>query len=239
LSSDSTQDKAKLPVLINKPLNWANMGLTQQARTVRFVEDEEGNIWAYPVVLIDPQANTENLTVMPNVVIRDPNIAQFANVDQYTRADLSTLYNSGALLNVNAVQCVYNSLGTGSQPRYETLRTPNKWKNASTAVAPATTDLWTPAGGTKFRVLGGTITMSGTIAAAAIRTLTLIEETAATVIARAVLDIPILGGTLAYSFTLGPNGFLASTVDKKLQIVTAGATYVTGADAVMVWGTEE
>jgi len=113
------------------------------------------------------------------------------------------------------------------------------FKNATAAAAAATTDLWAPTAGKKFRLLGGVITMSGSIAAAALRTLQLIEETAGTVIVQVNLLIPVLGGSVSVPFTITGNGYLSSTVTKKLQIVTVGGTYVVGTDAVSVWGTEE
>ena len=81
--------------------------------------------------------------------------------------------------------------------------------------------------------------MAGSIAAVAARTLQLIEETAGTVIVELHLSITATGASIAIPFTIAGNGYLSSTVTKKLQIVTAGGTYVTGTDAVSVWGTEE
>jgi hypothetical protein len=122
---------------------------------------------------------------------------------------------------------------------YEAIRTPGFFRTAVAAAAPATTDLWAPTAGKKFRLLGGVISMAGTIAAAAARTLQLIEETAGTIIVEVHLSIPVTGGSVSVPFSISGNGYLSSTVTKKLQIVTAGGTYVTGTDAVSVWGTEE
>lgn len=122
---------------------------------------------------------------------------------------------------------------------FEYSRTPGTFKTASVAAAPATTDVWSPTAGKKFRLMGGVITMGGTIAAAAARTLQLIEETAGTVIIEVHMVIPVLGGNVQVPFTIPGNGYLSSAVTKKLQAVTAGGTYVVGTDAVSVWGTEE
>lgn len=240
MPGDATQDRGKIPVTINRGLDWNAIHLSAAEKSIRFVEDGEGNIWGFPVMLIDPSTpGATTLVAQPNAVIRDANSGQQANVDQFTRNDLSTVYNGGGHLNTNAVVCYYNSAGTGGVPHYETGRTPNRWKSVETAVAAATTDLWTPAAGTKFRLMGGIITMSGSIAAIAKRSLKLIEETAGTVIVAVGIVIPVLGANIAIPFTIPGNGFLASTADKKLQVVTAGGTYVAGSDWVTVWGTEE
>lgn len=151
----------------------------------------------------------------------------------YSAADGSFGVNGQGIL-VTAVNYVRNFAGG-----YEVTRTPVVYKNNVCAAAPATTDIWAPTAGKKFRVLGGFITMSGLIAAAATRNIQLVEETAGTVIMQASVTIPVLGFNLCIPFNLRPNGYLSSTVTKKLQAVTSGGTYTTGVDSVSVWGTEE
>ena len=185
------------------------------------------------VILVDPGTGKVLGGGIPvNVHIVDSNNTTIASVvSQLFEAigGVSTLFTDSAIR-------IYNPAVTNTLER---VRTPTFFPNAALAAAPATTDVWTPTAGKKFRLLGGVITMSGLIAAAANRTLQLIEETAGTIIVRASVTIPVLGVNVAIPFDLRPNGFLASTASKKLQAVTAGGTYSTGIDSVSVWGTEE
>lgn len=235
----SNEDKSPRPVTISKPLNWSTSSFSQQVRSLRFAEDDDGNVWAMPVVLFDvnpvvaagvavPEADRINPWGKFRLVNNEGSIA----VDVTSPSLLFSIYN-GALLNM--------ALGYAADSTTVLKKnfTPDKWKSSVIAAAPATTDIWTPTAGYKFRVLGGVICMGGLIAAAAVRNLTLIEETAGTVVMRTSITIPVLGNNIAIPFTLGPSGFLASTADKKLQCVTAGATYTAGQDSVYVYGTEE
>lgn len=231
----STQDKSKNPITVDKALDWnTTFNLTQQVKSIRFVEDGEGNIWGYPVILIDPTA-PEPIQARASVVIRDATTASaWATV---ATANANSIYaggNSGGLWVTN-VPLIGNPIAN----TLEVLRTANTIKSTAIASAPGTTDVWTPAGGKKFRLMGGLISMSGLIAAAATRTMTLFEETAGTVLFRCNITIPVLGTNVAFPFNFPGNGFLASIADKKLQCTTAGGTYTAGGDSVMVWGTEE
>jgi len=221
-------------VPINNSLNWTQLKMAESVKSLFFEVDEENNIKAMPVVLMDPRFALTSIA---------------GHISALDTAGLTHAVGSGGYTSIDYYPTVDHTWGLLTQAsqyvvnktfaQMEVVRTPSIWKSVETAVAAATTDLWTPAAGKKFRVLGGTVCMGGTIAAAAKRSLTLIEETAGTVIGSFGIDIPILGGNIAVPFDLRPNGFLASTADKKLQVVTAGATYVTGSDWVSVWGTEE
>ena len=218
---------------INQPLNWEQLKMAESVKSLYFEVDEENNIKAQPVILLDPRFSPTSVgghisALDPTGLTRAIGTGGYPISDFYPATDLSF-----ALL-TQAAQYV-----KGAANSLEVVRTPTSVVTAIAAAATGTTAVWTPAAGKKFRALKIVVTMSGLIAAAAIRNLTLIEETAGTVIARTHITIPVLGGTHSIAFDLGPNGFLASTADKKLQVVTAGGTYSTGQDTITVYGTEE
>lgn len=218
-------------IVFNKPLDWVNAGLSESSKSIYFEKDDEGHIKAIPVIVFDPAGT------YADIGSRLKGTAPTGSTGYATVGSGCAVYYDGNSLGLMALAQQY-VLDPTSNITYA-ARTPNTWKSSAIAAAPATTDLWTPAAGKAFRVMGGVICMSGLIAAAATRSLTLIEETAGTVIMRAQATIPVLGFNLCIPFDLKPNGFLATAVNKKLQVVTAGGTYSTGADSVAVWGTEE
>jgi hypothetical protein len=216
-----------LPLIHNIPPDWkTTWNLSEQLKEIR----------ARPTFLYDP-------TVNPMKAFGATNPMQMVISDPTTPARIATVVtgNADGVFGVNnpALVSATANYVRNMNAGYEVIRTPVTYKNNVCAAAPATTDIWAPTAGKKFRLLGGIITMGGLIAAAATRTLQLIEETAGTVILETGITIPVLGNNFSVPFNLGPNGYLSSTVTKKLQAVTAGATYTTGQDVVSVWGTEE
>ena len=214
---------------IKAPLDQATLN-TNATLPKAILELLGGELRAIAVIPLNPVTGKFQL---PIILTDGTTPTSAAEISVMGNANIGS--SGSKLLRTGALMAFSNVASTN----YEQARTPTIFKNAAPAAAPATTDVWTPAGGKKFRLMGGVISMSGSIAAVALRTLKLIEETAGTVIVELHLDIPVTGGSVAVNFTIPGNGFLASTVDKKLQAVTAGGTYVTGTDAVSVWGTEE
>jgi len=122
------------------------------------------------------------------------------------------------------------------------LRTPTTFRSATVPAATGTTDVWTPAGGKKFRLMGYAIHFSGTAAAAGLRTFSIQEETLGAIGMDTGTLAPAAGTGAENSslvVNLPGNGYLATTADKKLQVVTATTAYTAGADYITVWGTEE
>jgi hypothetical protein len=103
------------------------------------------------------------------------------------------------------------------------------------------TAVWTPTAGKKFRLMGYTISVAGTLAATGVQVLKL--EDAAVVIKTHlanVIETPtvsISGGDTQIGADLG-QGQLSAAVNNVLNI-NLGTAMATGGVAVNVWGTEE
>lgn len=226
-------------IVIDKALDWKTFNLAEAVKSFYFETDEEGNLKAIPVILIDPDASIVTVDPtkvqgLPRVGIRDSASGNVANVDAYAMQGLSgTRY----MLNVAAAMLVYNPNASG--PSMEGYRTPSKYKWASCVTAAATI-IWSPTAGTKFRLMGGVIVILASLAAAALQKINFLEETLGTFGLEFQIYLPAAIGTLAtvIPFTLGPNGYLASAADKDLT-VTMTANLGAGAVSVTVWGTEE
>lgn len=196
-------------------------------------KDENGKLMlgAETVVPYDPGTGR---AFMP-VVIR--------NSTNSTTVSLGTVggaANSFGLIgmNVNAL-LNYGSITSGAM---EYARTPTKFVSATIPAATGTTDVWTPAAGKKFRLMGYMIHFSGTAAAAGLRTFSIQEETLGAIGMDTGTLAPAAGTGAENSVitvNLPGNGYLATTVDKKLQVVTGTTAYTAGVDYISVWGTEE
>jgi hypothetical protein len=233
-----SEDKSNQPVYINKALDWDGMKLSEQVKSVRFITDGAGNAYGLFAVIIDPTYTTQNILARERVVVRDGvgdvNQAVLPTSTTSVLTDLDYNGTSGFAVGINQIMAFKPSTAA-----FEKIRTPDTFKTVAVAAATGTTDIWTPAAGKKIRLLGLTISGGGTIAAAAARTYTVFEETAGTIYARGATIVVILGNNWCHTYDFRPNGILLSTVNKKLQITTAGGTYTAGGDAVTAWGTEE
>jgi len=187
---------------------------------------------ALPVILIDPTAASPNTSV-PVHIADSVNPVLQATIAQPTPYVGITTTNTAALTSI-AIQCV--ALNTNT---VQVVRTPTTFKSAAANTAAATA-IWTPAGGKKFRLLGGVITSaSAALAAAALTTLTLLDGAAAITLAFDIwIPVAPVNTTPCIAFTLGPNGYLSSTADNVLN-ATLTANLLSGQIRVTVWGTEE
>lgn len=109
------------------------------------------------------------------------------------------------------------------------------------ATAAGSTAVWTPTAGKKFRLMGYTISVAGTLAATGVQTLKL--EDGATVIKNHLANVietttaNISGGDTQIGADLG-QGQLSSAINNVLNI-NLGTAMASGGVAVNVWGTEE
>lgn len=108
---------------------------------------------------------------------------------------------------------------------YESIRTPNVFTDLSFVNITTIATVWTPAAGKKFRLMGGTISVSAACSV-------LFEDN---VSGATIFRTPILLTITPYSFTLG-NGVLSGTADNVLK-----ATSSTGIVSLVgtLYGTEE
>jgi len=196
------------------------------------IDNSDGTITpvAQMVYPVDPNTDPMTLTMPCTAVLKTS-----AGVDVGTGTGQTVTTTTTALI-VDAKMFIKGTT------LMELLRTPDTFKSATVPAATGTTDVWTPAAGKKFRLMGYAIHFSGTAAAAGLRTFSIQEETLG--------DIGMNTGTLAPAAGTGAenssmvvnlpgNGYLATTADKKLQVVTATTAYTAGADYITVWGTEE
>lgn len=110
---------------------------------------------------------------------------------------------------------------TWDRVRTEAIRT----DLGTTAIGTITT-VWTPASGKKFRLMGGSISVS---AAASV----LFEDNAAGA-GNFIYRTPKLLADTPFNFSLG-NGFLSATANNVLKATASASANITGT----LWGTEE
>jgi len=118
---------------------------------------------------------------------------------------------------------------------WDRIRVANIFHSA-VATAIGATAVWTPAVGKKFRLMGYTISVSGTLAAAGTQVLQLLDAAAIIKRHNATVQSVITGDT-QIGADLG-NGQLSAAANNVLNI-NLGTAMATGSVAVNVWGTEE
>lgn len=139
-----------------------------------------------------------------------------------------------APVNNGLVQCeIFSLLFNGST--WDRERGSKIFRNVLSTAAGATA-VWTPAAGKKFRLMGYSISVSGTLAAVAANAIQLLDG--ATVIARhfAAVAATVTGDTQIF-VDLG-QGILSAAANNALSVNIATA-FTAGGCAVNVWGTEE
>lgn len=104
-------------------------------------------------------------------------------------------------------------------------RWPSKFIDMNAVSISSIATLWTPAGGKKFRLLGGTFSVS---AAASV----LFEDNGA---GTTIFRTPKLAADAPYNFDLGPTGVLSGAADRILKGTSSAAATITGT----LYGTEE
>jgi len=226
----STNDKSKRPVTVDKPLDWySTLHLSEQAKTIRFVTDEDGNIWGYPVVLVDPQATGDKIQSQGKVVIRD-DISGFNATVVLPALSIDGTY----ALNTNSLQYVYNNVTN----KAEIQRTPTVFKTIRGKTT-GTNTLWDPAAGKKFRLMGGIITLSKDAACAGAETLFLVDN-ATDLMAFDISSAALVatGKIHTIAFQLPGNGYLSLAADNILNL-SFNAALTAGSASANVWGTEE
>lgn len=120
---------------------------------------------------------------------------------------------------------------------FDRTRTPNVFKTVA-VTASGNTTIWTPAAGKKFRLMGGTISASGTAAALVADLLKLQDGAGGTNIIQFMIAInTTVTGDTQIPFTLG-NGYLSGAINTVLNANLA--TALTGGNIIVnVYGTEE
>jgi len=210
----SNVDKSKTIIKINAPLKWIEWMLTQQARSLRFVQDEEGNLWSQPIVIAGLNPQEDQINIAPVGRHYEP-----TGMDEYA-------------LHVKASMQLYNV----AEYALETQRTPNIFKTNN-----GTSDytVWDPAAGKRFRLMSFQILLSKEVACAGALNITLLDatETICTFpISSAALVA--MGQIHCINVVLPGNGYLSVAADNTL-IVGFSANLTAGLITMNAQGTEE
>lgn len=200
------------------PTSAALYNLNKSVKGFRFIEDSEGFVYAIPAIIIDPRENST----------RPLYIAGIAPIGVDAELDPPIgLYAYSANM-------IYKPV-TGLS---EQQRTPDTFKTMATATA-GSVEIWSPTAGTRFRLMGGVITLSKEAACAGAFYVTLQDEGASfmrfTVSAAALVAT---GNVVVIPIILPGNGYLSTAINNDLDIFLNGAL-TAGEIAVSVWGTEE
>jgi len=216
--SDSTIDKSPLPIKLKGRLFWFDSGLNQQSNGIRFPADDQKNIWAQPVWIVG--TNPGGTEIRSNDI-------------DYASADAVAQNTIG--LATRGFQYLYDPvLATWDRQRnVTTFKTliDNTANNAT---------VWTPAGGKKYRVMGGIISLSKDAACAGSFQVGLTDSAGGQwlVIQISHAALVATGQVMVVPFQIPGNGYLSPTAGNLLQATCSGAL-TAGSMGVTVWGTEE
>lgn len=219
-----TQDYGKEKTIINKPLDWANtLFLSQQAKSLRFARDKDGNLMAIAAVLFDPTNIGSNILAMGKVSIADPNVPN-SNARVFASPHQAVLSTSFTGILAQAAQWVYNPVSLS----LEVVRM-IEGVNAITTAAAGDTTLLSNAGMAtkKYRILrvicilskeaasAGAFTAIISDGAAAAKPIARIDYSAAALVA--------IGNVVSIVFEFGPNGYIQAAVNTPMYINLSGA----------------
>jgi len=227
----SLQDEGTQPTVIKKPLDWDGLNLSEAVKSVRFFKDKEGCIWGFPVFLVDPRSPGNTIGTAGSVLIRDPtNTTNIANV----MAGNTDFLPLDSLLTLSQNYVYHTVLGV-----WEKQRTPTIFKRVEAQTNDS--DIWEPAAGKKFRLLGGYIQISKEAACAGAFTIRLLDGAGGNAFIPFTISSAALvatGQVIYLPFTIPGNGFLSAAADNHLQI-DCSAALTAGNYSAAVWGTEE
>lgn len=233
MSDNEYKDYQPVKAIVNKPLQWTDLALSEQVKTLRFFRDKDNNILAMPVVFFDPTQTGLNVLPMGRVGISDPGaLNSYARVFGlpccgWPETTLGLVTHSTQML-----QKVANLEAKRTQSVRKWVAAQN---NGNTAV-------WTPVAGNRFRLLGFTIWLGGAATLAAAGSLTVqLRDAADTLFSFPVyvnnaVAIGVTYINVVVVFT--DNGMLSAAINQVLNI-NLSAALVSGTVNVSAWGTEE
>lgn len=217
--------------IVNKPLAWPDLALSEQVKTLRFFRDKDNNIMAMPVVFFDPTQTGLNVLPMGRCGISDPTtLNSYARVFGlpccgWPETTLGLVTHSTQMVQKNA--------------NLEAQRTPTTFRSIATAIAAASV-IWTPAAGRRFRLMGGIISFAGPIYAAAAINQISFQDEATDMQFHFNFWVPTVAEPIPHiAFDLKPNGYLSLVADNRLRVLNSGGNFTAGNIRITVWGTEE
>lgn len=223
------------------PANFADWALNRQVKGARLLKDPDSFIWAFPTIITDPsplggstrdfQKATVGSYIKNGTAINANGSAAGFNPSQVTDNNFGMLWNFAVKMGLIAEGVAIPS------------RLPSVYKSVQ-ATALGVTAAWTPAAGTKFRLMGGIVTVAGTLAAAGVQEVQLRDS--ATVMMRfnsffqptAGAAFPTVWSGGVFSFSFIEFGRISAIADNVLN-VNLGTAMATGAVDVNLWGVEE
>jgi hypothetical protein len=230
MSDADLKDYGIRKALVNAPIAWQDLRLSEQIHGLRFFRDADNNLVVIPTVLFDPTQAGLGVLPIGRVGISDPvNLSSYARVYAAAAGYLAATLG----LTVNAAQMLLNGLNLEPQ------RTPTTWKAVRNITAAGTTDVWTPVAGKKFRLMGGIITLSKDAAAAALEYISL-QDQAATFFYADISSAALVatGNVIVIPFSFPANGYLSAAINNVFR-VNLQVALTAGTLAISVWGTEE
>jgi hypothetical protein len=231
--------------IINIPIDWnATWNLAKQARAIRLLQDQAGNIIAFPMFLVDPTSNPIKAGGGNNpLTVQGPYVSPGVGTVFWAHQSwaFQALSPNPTPIWTNAAIYLYKPDPT--TPTMETPRTPSVYKTLGGANAAGLSTVWTPGAGKKFRLMAGVITLTKDTACAGALWVALVDNVdgAGTRIVRFEISGAALvatGQVIVLPFTIPGNGILSSTVNNVLALNLGGAL-TAGLCSVTVWGTEE
>jgi hypothetical protein len=219
--NQSTQDYGKNKTIVNKPLDWSNtLFLSEQAKSLRFMKDADGNIFAVAAVLFDPTNIGSNILAMGKVSIADPNLPN-SNARVFASPHQPILSTSFTSILAMAAQMVYNPTTLSM----EVLRTPTTFTTIG-ASANGDSLLLAAAATQSWRVFKVILTVSKDAACAGALTIRVSNGAgAADPFVRLEMSTAALvatGNVIVAPFDLGPNGKVC-TVNTNIYLNLSGA----------------
>jgi len=188
-----------------------------------------------PVVLLDPTQTGLNILPMGRVGISDPGaLNSYARVFGLPCAGWPETTLGLVTHSTQMVQKKGANL--------EAVRTPTTFAHFA-AINTGNTLVWDPTAGTRFRLLGGVVTVTAqcTFAAAANNVFEFYDGVVRTHIGYFWFWVTAVAGTtpvVTFAFDLRPNGYLSAAIDNNLN-ANLNATMTAGAVSGFVYGTEE
>ena len=234
MSDNDVRDYGVRKALVNAPIAWQDLRLSEQIHGLRFFRDADNNLVVIPTVLFDPTQTGSNVLPMGRVGISDPGaLNSYARVNGLPGAGWS---DATLGLVVHATEMLEKIVGAART--LEAQRTPTLFKVASANAAGDNT-VWTPAGGKKFRLLGFILTISKDAACAGAQHIDFYDGASRIMffdISSAALVAT--GNEIVIPINFGGNGYLSIAADNLFKVNLNGA-FTTGMCTVNAWGTEE
>lgn len=234
-SDNQVQDYGANKALVNKPLQWTDLALSEQVKGLRFFRDRDNNIVVFATMGFDPTQTGLNVLPISRIGISDPAaLNTYARV--YGNAAAGWLDSTLGLV-VQATHMLDKIVaGVGT---LEAQRTPTLFKHVTTAAA-GNTAVWSPPGGKKFRLLGGVMTLTKEAACAGALAIYLNDGGGVTILEVEISAAALvaIGAVTVLPFTFPGNGYLSANAANALNVNLSGAL-TAGALHTNVWGNEE